>query len=144
MTDRRAHFMLSSDEDHAIATISVDGLRAASVSRSGRSEGDAIPATLRALADHIDGESRARRRLEPSTWIRLSADVDVKVPTAELNRARMLEASAQEGNRQALIEASRITVGWMYTALDDPDARNWQSFDWALVDECDPTDFPSA
>ena len=92
------------------------------------------------MNDHV----RARRRLEPSTWIRLSADVDVKVPTAELNRARMLEASAQEGNRQALIEASRITVGWMYTALDDPDARNWQSFDWALVDECDPTDFPSA
>jgi hypothetical protein len=41
----------------------------------------------------------------------------------------MLEASAQEGNRSALIEASKITVGWMYTALDDPDARNWQAFD---------------
>jgi len=144
MTERRAHFMLSTDEDHAIATLSVDGLSAASVSRSGRNEGEAIAAALRALADHVDGDRRARRRLEPSTWIRLSADVDVKVPTTELNRARMLEASAQEGNRSALIEASRITVGWMYTALDDPDAREWQSFDWALVDDCDPNDFPSA
>ena len=126
-------------DDRAVATMTLPGLGAgATVTRSGRDEREALSATLRALADLVDNRQRASRREGDTTWVRVSLDVDVRVPEAEAQRAEALEPATMEcGSKQAADELLAISLSWLGAAMHDEDARDWKSFSWARVDECE-------
>ena len=54
---------------------------------------------------------------------------------AYTNRAEVCEEQALGGDMAAAGESLDLALGWLSTALHDPSARNWQAFDWALVDD---------
>lgn len=122
----------------AEATINMPGLPGLMVSRTGRDDREALGATFRALADLLDSKRRSEMRSNiGATVIRLSLDVDVKVPTSEYERANHLEEAVISGNPSAAEELLAITTNWMATAIHDNDAREFQSFDWCLADEAE-------
>ena len=114
------------------------------VARSGPNESGAIARALRGLADQLDADARAARRSDGTTWIRLSCDVDVCVPLVEVAEAKRLEKRAANGDMEAAQSIMDCALGWLGTAMHDKDSRNWQSFDWALVEDCATDDFPEA
>ena len=79
-----------------------------------------------------------------TTWVRLSIDVDVEVEAEQIEAARRAEAGAQAGDMNAAQEVMNLALEWLSTAMYDKHSRDWQSFDWALVEDCDPDDFPAA
>lgn len=143
-TRHDAKLMLSSGDDRAVATVTVAGLVGASAARSGRDEQDALCRALRGLADAIEGDRRAVRRASGASWVRLSVDVDVLVPLSEIGVASSYEDRAKAGDMEAGQSMMDLALQWLSTGMYDREARNWQCFDWAMVEDCDPDDFPEA
>lgn len=115
------------------------------VVRPGVDEAHAVANALRGMADMIDARRRqALRDAGATDWVRLSIDVDVEVEAGQIEAARRAEAGAQSGDMAAAQEVMNLALEWLATAMYDKDSRDWQSFDWALVDDCDPDDFPEA
>ena len=82
-----ATIKLTLGDKRAVATLSIPGMAGATATRSGHDDRDALASTLRALADIIDSRRlRATDDDVTSTWVRVSMDVDVKVPEAEAQR----------------------------------------------------------
>ncbi len=138
-TPHMTNLKITTTDTRAVATLAMPSFgHGLTVSRSGRTEEAALAATLRAMADAVDGVRCVSRRARRETaWIRVSAVVDVCVPIGEMNRAELCEERAQSGDMVAAGESLDLAVGWLSTALHDPAARNWQSFDWAEVGDCD-------
>jgi hypothetical protein len=136
-TPHLTELKITTTDNRAVASVVMPGFGAGlTVSRSGPTEEAALAATLRAMADAVDGVRRQRvctRR--DMTWVRTSVIVDVYVPTGEVNRAEVCEEQALGGDMAAAGESLDLALGWLSTALHDPSARNWQAFDWALVDD---------
>lgn len=114
------------------------------IARSAANDSAAIARALRGLADQLDADARAARRSDGTVWVRLSVDVDVCVPLFEVTRAEALEKRATNGDMEAAQSIMDTALGWLGTAMHDPENRNWQSFDWAHVEECAIDDFPEA
>jgi hypothetical protein len=115
------------------------------IARAGANDSAAIARALRGLADQLEADARAARRAADGTvWVRLSVDVDVNVPTSEVTRAEALEKRATNGDMEAAQSIMDTALSWLGTAMHDPESRNWQSFDWAHVEECATDDFPEA
>lgn len=115
------------------------------VARAAANDSAAIARALRGLADQLDADARAARRAERGTvWVRLSCDVDVCVPLGEVTQAEALEKRAANGDMEAAQSIMDTALSWLSTAMHDPEHRNWQSFDWAHVEECATDDFPEA
>jgi hypothetical protein len=124
---------------------SPDAPEGLSVARPGMSETHAITNALRGMADLLDSARRQRLREANATqWVRLSIDVDVEVMAADVELARQREDAAQSGDMVAARDIMNLALEWLGTAMYDKDSRDWQSFDWALVEDCDPDDFPEA
>jgi hypothetical protein len=132
---------LTLTDNRAVASLTVPGISGALVTRHGKDDREALSATLRALADLIDSRRRdtTRKNVE-TTWVRVSMDVDVKVPQAEADRAVELEERVMEGNRTAGVELLDLSTDWLRAALDDGDSREFQSFSWSLRDDCEEFD----
>jgi hypothetical protein len=132
---------LTLTDNRAVASLTVPGISGALVTRHGKDDREALSATLRALADLIDSRRRdtTRKNVE-TTWVRVSMDVDVKVPQAEADRAVELEERVMEGNRTAGVELLDLSTDWLRAALDDNDSREFQSFSWSLRDDCEDFD----
>ncbi len=129
---------LTSNDNRAVATLTLPGIDSgATVTRSGRDDREALASTLRALADLIDSRQRMARREGDTTWVRISVDVDVKVPEAEALRAEALEERSMTGDGAAASELMDISLAWLGAALHDPEARDWQAFSWSRTEECD-------
>lgn len=128
-------------DTRAAVSISVPGLPGTMVTRTGKDDREALAATLRAAADLIDSKRRetTRKNVE-TTWVRVSMDVDIKVPQAEADRAVALETKVMEGNRAAGAELLDLSTDWLRAALDDNDSREFQSFSWSLRDDCEDFD----
>lgn len=115
------------------------------IARAAQNDSAAIARALRGLADQLDADARAARRAERGTvWVRLSCDVDVCVPLVEVTHAEALEKRATNGDMEAAQSIMDCALSWLGTAMHDPEHRNWQSFDWAHVEDCDEADFPEA
>lgn len=114
------------------------------VARAAANDSAAIARALRGLADQLDADARAARRADGTVWVRLSCDVDVCVPQSEVTQAEALEKRAKNGDMEAAQSIMDTALGWLGTAMHDPENRDWQSFDWAHVDECAADDFPEA
>lgn len=114
------------------------------VARTGADDSSAIAHALRGLADQLDSNARAARRSDGTVWVRLSVDVDVNVPSGEVRKAETLENRATNGDMDAAQSIMDTALNWLNTAMYDKDNRNWQSFDWALVEDCADDDFPEA
>jgi hypothetical protein len=132
---------LTLTDNRAVAALTVPGISGALVTRHGKDDREALASTLRALADLIDSRRRdtTRKNVE-TTWVRVSMDVDVKVPQAEADRAVALEEKVMEGNRAAGVELLDLSTDWLRAALDDNDSREFQSFSWSLRDDCEDFD----
>ena len=128
-------------DTRAAVSISVPGLPGTMVTRTGKDDREALAATLRAAADLIDSRRRetTRKNVE-TTWVRVSMDVDIKVPQAEADRAVELEERLMEGNRSAADELLTLSTDWLRASLDDSSAREFQSFSWSPRDECEDFD----
>jgi len=128
-------------DTRAAVSITVPGLPGTMVTRTGKDDREALSATLRAAADLIDSRRRdtTRKNVE-TTWVRVSMDVDIKVPQAEADRAVALEEKVMEGNRAAGVELLDLSTDWLRAALDDNDSREFQSFSWSLRDDCEDFD----
>lgn len=136
-TPHLTELKITTTDARAVASIVMPGFGAGlTVSRAGPTEEAALSATLRAMADAVDNVHRqrvcARRDV---TWVRISALVDVRVPTGEMNRAEVCEEQALGGDMAAAGESLDLALGWLSTALHDPSARDWQAFDWAPVED---------
>lgn len=132
---RRAHLTLTAP----------DVPSGVSVVRPGVTEAHAIANALRGMAELLDSARRQRvRDANGTTWVRLSIDVDVEVEAEQIEAARRAEAGAQAGDMNAAQEVMNLALEWLSTAMYDKHSRDWQSFDWALVEDCDPDDFPAA
>jgi len=129
---------ITTADNRAVATLSAPGLAAGTtVSRSGADEEAALAATLRALADTLDAQRRADRRAKRATeWVRMSILVDVRVPMAEIERARICEDRGLRGDMVAAGESLNLALGWIGAALHDNDAREWISFNWSPAADC--------
>ena len=115
------------------------------VVRPGVDEAHAIANALRGLAAMLDARRREELRdANGTTWVRLSIDVDVEVEASQVEAARRAETGAQAGDMNAAQDVMNLALEWLATAMYDKDSRDWQSFDWALVEDCDPDDFPDA
>lgn len=115
------------------------------VVRPGVDEAHAIANALRGLAAMLDARRREELRdANGTTWVRLSIDVDVEVEASQVEAARRAETGAQAGDMNAAQDVMNLALEWLATAMYDKDSRDWQSFDWALVEDCDPDDFPEA
>lgn len=115
------------------------------VVRPGVDEAHAIANALRGLAAMLDARRREELRdANGTTWVRLSIDVDVEVEASQVEMARRAEEGAQAGDMNAAQDVMNLALEWLATAMYDKDSRDWQSFDWALVEDCDPDDFPDA
>ncbi len=116
-----------------------------SVVRPGLTEAHAIANAMRGMADMLDSARREKvRDANGTTWVRLSIDVDVEVEVEQVEAARKAEKDAQAGDMDAAQEVMNLALEWLGTAMYDKNSRDWQSFDWALVEDCDPDDFPVA
>lgn len=131
---RRAQVTLTAPDSPGICVV-----------RPGVDEGHAIANALRGLATMVDARRReALRQAGGTTWVRLSIDVDVEVEASQVEAARRAETGAQAGDMNAAQDVMNLALEWLATAMYDKDSRDWQSFDWALVEDCDPDDFPDA
>lgn len=137
-THHLTELTLTSTDNRAVATLSAPGLGpGATVTRSGVDEETALAATLRALADTLDAHRRAGRRAKRATeWVRMSVLVDVRVPVAEMERARICEDRGLRGDMVAAGESMNLALGSIATALYDGDAREWISFNWSPAADC--------
>lgn len=141
MHKANAKIDLTITDNRAVASLSVPGLSGALVTRHGKDDREALAATLRAMADLIDSRRRDQLRGSVETdWVRISLDVDVRVPIAETERAEKLEERVMEGNRAAGEELLTIAVDWLRAGLDDKDSREFQSFSWSMRDDCEDFD----
>jgi hypothetical protein len=133
-----ANIKLTIGDKRAVATLSIPGLAGATATRSGRDDRDALAATLRALADIID--SRRIRAVDDdvtATWVRVSMDVDVKVPEEEAVRAEALEKRVMDGDKAAADELLDVAADWVTAAFHLPDNRDFQSFSWSRTEDCE-------
>jgi hypothetical protein len=131
---RRAQVTLTAPDSPGICVV-----------RPGVDEAHAIANALRGLATMVDARRReALRQAGGTTWVRLSIDVDVEVEASQVEAARRAETGAQAGDMNAAQDVMNLALEWLATAMYDKDSRDWQSFDWALVEDCDPDDFPEA
>lgn len=129
----------------AQVTLTVPNTPGFVVVRPGMDEAHAIANALRGLATMLDQRRReALREAGGTTWVRISVDVDVEVEAAQVEAARRAEVRAQSGDMEAAQEVMNLALEWLGTAMYDKEHRNWQSFDWALVEDCDEDDFPDA
>jgi len=127
--------------NRAIASMVVPGFSGTLVTRHGKDDREALASTLRALADLVDSRRREQTRTNvETTWVRVSMDVDIKVPQSEADRAVKLEENVMGGDRTAGVELLDMSTDWLRAALDDGDSREFQSFSWSLRDECEDFD----
>jgi hypothetical protein len=133
-----ATIKLTLGDKRAVATLSIPGMAGATATRSGHDDRDALASTLRALADIIDSRRlRATDDDVTATWVRVSMDVDVKVPEAEAQRAEDLEQRVMDGSKSAADELLELAGDWVQAAFHLPDNRDFQSFSWSRTDECE-------
>lgn len=131
---RRAQVTLTAPDSPGICVV-----------RPGLDEAHAIANALRGLATMVDARRReALRKAGGTTWVRISVDVDVEVEQTQVETARRAEEGAQAGDMNAAQEVMNLALEWLATAMYDKDSRDWQCFDWALVEDCDEADFPDA
>lgn len=141
MLKSNAKIDLTITDKRAVASLSVPGLSGALVTRHGKDDREALASTLRAMADLVDSRRREQKRGNvETTWVRISLDVDVKVPVLEAERAQDLEERVMEGNRAAGEELLTIATDWLRASLDDKDSREFQSFSWSMRDDCEEFD----
>lgn len=127
--------------NRAVASMVVPGFTGTLVTRHGKDDREALASALRALADLVDSRRRDSVRANVETdWVRISLDVDVRVPTAESDRAEKLESQVMEGNRSAGVELLSLSEDWLRAALDDKDSREFQSFSWSHREDCEEFD----
>ncbi len=133
-----ASIKLTLGDKRAVATLSIPGMAGATATRSGRDDRDAIASTLRALADIIDSRRiRAGDDDVTATWVRVSMDVDVKVPEAEAVRAEALERLVMNGDKAAADDLLDLASDWVIAAFHLPPNRDFQSFSWSRSEDCE-------
>ena len=94
----------------------------------------------RELQHHVKGVSMSAFKDEEVA----RSILDVEVEVEQVEAARKAEKDAQAGDMDAAQEVMNLALEWLGTAMYDKNSRDWQSFDWALVEDCDPDDFPVA
>lgn len=120
-----------------------------SVSAGGSSPREALGNALRGLADALD---KAGRRApgdgddEDTTWIRVSAEVDIEVTTGTALWFVAQEHAGAEGDKAAQEKCAQAAMGWLAAALlrnapsrsgDLVGEPSFISLDWCDLDDAD-------